>query len=182
MKNITTERIVLKEINQNDYSEMKTILQDEKLMLVGWGKTYSDKEVQAWIDKIIKQYDEFGYSYYLAIEKSSKKVVGLMGILPVNIKNTDYIEIAYILKEEFWGKGYATEMTKSCVDYIFNVINADIYIAQVIPENTSSIKVVERLGMEIIDYYFRNQNGKNVFHLIYALTKDKYMENDNDLA
>jgi len=179
MGNIVTERLTLRKIKQSDYEEMKIILQDEKLMLVGWGKTYSDEEVQVWIDKIIEQYEDFGYSYYLAVEKSTNVVIGIMGILPVNIKETDYIEIAYILKQEFWGKGYAIEGIKACVDYIFNVLNADKYIAQVIPENTSSSKIAERLGMKVIDDYMRNHNGKDVFHLIYALTKEEYIQQVN---
>ena len=79
--NITTERLILRKINQNDFEEMKAILQDDKLMLLGWGKTFSDEEVQVWIDKITTQYKEYGYSYYLAVEKSTKAVIGLMGIL-----------------------------------------------------------------------------------------------------
>ena len=179
MGNIATERLTLRKIKQSDYEEMKIILQDEKLMLVGWGKTYSDEEVQVWIDKITEQYEDFGYSYYLAVEKSTNVVIGIMGILPVNIKETDYIEIAYILKQKFWGKGYAIEGIKGCVDYIFNVLNADKYIAQVIPENTSSSKIAERLGMKVIDDYMRDHNGKDVFHLIYALTKEEYIQQVN---
>jgi ribosomal-protein-alanine N-acetyltransferase len=179
MGNIATERLTLRKIKRSDYEEMKIILQDEKLMLVGWGKTYSDEEVQIWIDKITEQYEDFGYSYYLAVEKSTNVVIGIMGILPVNIKETDYIEIAYILKQEFWGNGYATEGIKACVDYIFNVLNADKYIAQVIPENTSSSRIAERLGMKVIDDYMRDHNGKDVFHLIYALTKEEYIQQVN---
>jgi ribosomal-protein-alanine N-acetyltransferase len=176
---IKTERIILKKINQDDYEEMKIILQDKKLMSVGWGKTYSDEEVQAWIDKIIEQYEVFGYSYYLAVEKSTNEVIGIMGILPVTIKAIEYIEVAYILKEKNWGKGYATEGIKGCVDYIFNTIGADRYIAQVIPENTSSSNVAKRLGMKVIDDYMREHNGKEVFHLIYALTKEDYIKQGN---
>ncbi|WP_346916510.1 GNAT family N-acetyltransferase [Clostridium sp.] len=179
MGNIATERLTLRKIKQSDYEEMKIILQDEKLMLVGWGKTYSDEEVQVWIDKITEQYEDFGYSYYLAVEKSTNVVIGIMGILPVNIKETDYIEIAYILKQKFSGKGYAIEGIKGCVDYIFNVLNADKYIAQVIPENTSSSKIAERLGMKVIDDYMRDHNGKDIFHLIYALTKEEYIQQVN---
>lgn len=177
---IKTERLLLRKIQQNDYKEMKSILQDEDLMLLGWGKTYSDAEVQIWIDKITKQYEDFGYSYYMTIEKSTNSVVGIMGILPVTIKEVNYIEVAYILKKEYWNKGYATEGMKACVDYIFNILNADKYIAQVIPENINSIKVSEKLGMKVIDNYIREHNGKDVFHLIYALTKEEYFKHKKE--
>ncbi len=177
---IKTERLLLKKIQQNDYNEMKTILQDEDLMLLGWGKTYSDKEVQIWINKITQQYEDFGYSYYISIEKSTNSVIGIMGILPITIKEVNYIEVAYILKKKSWNKGYATEGMKSCVDYIFNVLNADKYIAQVIPENVNSIKVAEKLGMKVIDNYIREHNGKDVFHLIYGQTKEEYFQHKKE--
>lgn len=171
MKIIETNRLILRKINQNDYSEMKSILQNKDLMLIGWGKTYSDDEVQTWINKIMEQYEKYGYSYYIAIEKNINNVIGIMGIIPINIKNTDYIEIAYILKQEYWGNGYATEGINACISYAFSTLNADKIIAQVIPENKSSIKVLERLGMKFIDEYVRDYGDKKSLHLIYELTK-----------
>jgi len=177
---IKTERLLLRKIQQNDYNEMKSILQDEDLMLLGWGRTYSDEQVQIWIDKITNQYEYFGFSYYMAIEKSTDSVIGIMGILPVTIKEVNYIEIAYILKKKYWNKGYATEGISACVDYIFNVLNADKYIAQVIPENINSIKVAEKLGMNVIDEYIREHKGKDVFHLIYGQTKEEYFKHKKE--
>lgn len=171
MKIIETDRLILRKINQNDYKEMKSILQNKDLMLIGWGKTYSDDEVQTWINKIMEQYKKYGYSYYIAIDKNSNNVIGIMGIIPVNIKDTDYIEIAYILKQEYWGNGYATEGIEACISYAFSTLNADKIIAQVIPENKSSINVLERLGMKFIDEYVRDYGDKKSLHLIYELTK-----------
>lgn len=171
MKIIETDRLILRKINQNDYKEMKSILQNKDLMLIGWGKTYSDDEVQTWINKIMEQYEKYGYSYYIAIEKNSNNVIGIMGIIPVNIKNTDYIEIAYILKQEYWGNGYATEGINACISYAFSTLNADKIIAQVIHENKSSIKVLERLGTKFIDEYVRDYGDKKSLHLIYELMK-----------
>lgn len=177
MKIIETDRLILRKINQNDYREMKSILQNKDLMLIGWGKTYSDDEVETWINKIMEQYEKYGYSYYIAIEKNSNRVIGIMGIIPVNIKNTDYIEIAYILKQEYWGNGYATEGINACISYAFSTLNTDKIIAQVIPENKSSIKVLERLGMKFIDEYIRDYGDKKSLHLIYALMKEQYIKN-----
>ena len=61
---------------------------------------------------------------------------------------------------------------KACVDYIFNVLNADKYIAQVVPQNINSIKFAEKLEMKVIDNYMREHNRKDVFHLIYGQTKE----------
>lgn len=40
MKIIETDRLILRKINQNDYKEMKSILQNKDLMLIGGTPRY----------------------------------------------------------------------------------------------------------------------------------------------
>jgi len=46
----------------------------------------------------------------------------------------------------FWGKGYATEAAKRCLDFAFEDMHRDRVISLIDPENTSSIRVAERIG------------------------------------
>jgi ribosomal-protein-alanine N-acetyltransferase len=55
--------------------------------------------------------------------------------------------IGYLLSREHWGKVYATEKVKSHTNYGFNVFNLHLINATVHPENTASIKVLEKVGM-----------------------------------
>lgn len=49
------------------------MLQDEDLMLLGWGKVYSDQEVMEWIKKINQQYVQYGYSYFIIEDLTHKR-------------------------------------------------------------------------------------------------------------
>jgi ribosomal-protein-alanine N-acetyltransferase len=46
------------------------------------------------------------------------------------------------------GKGYATEASRAVIDYGFNIMNLNRIEATVDPENVSSVRVLEKLGMQ----------------------------------
>ena len=125
---IQTQRLNLRKIHQDDYDELCNILQDEEVMYA-WEKTFSNEEVQNWINENLKRYDNEGYSYFLALNKETNKVIGVMGALIERINNKSFIGIAYILNKKSWGKGYATEGVKACIEYAFNELKAKEVIA-----------------------------------------------------
>ena len=45
-----------------------------------------------------------------------------------------------------WGKGYAPEAARACLDYAFNVMKRDHLISLIDPKNVSSIRVAEKIG------------------------------------
>ena len=55
-------------------------------------------------------------------------------------------ELDYRLGKPYWGQGYATEAARACVRYGFEQVNWDPIVAWIVPENTGSQHVLERLG------------------------------------
>lgn len=167
---IETSRLILRKITKEDFEEIANILKDIEVMYA-WEKSFSDDEVREWIDKNIKRYQNDGCSYLIAIRKDDNKVIGVMGPLIENIENNNYIGVAYILNKKYWGYGYATEGISACIEYAFNNLKTDKVIAQIRPENTSSIKVAERLNMKLVGQFVKIYEGKEMPHLIYEITR-----------
>jgi [ribosomal protein S5]-alanine N-acetyltransferase len=165
---IETERLIFREICENDYEKIANILQDIEIMYA-WEKSFSSEEVKFWIDKNIDRYKKHGYSYYLVINKEDENVVGLMGPLVETIDDKEFIGIAYILNKSYWGKGYATEGARACLDYVFKNLNTNKVIAQIRPENISSCNVAQRLNMKVEGEFIKVYEGKNMKHLIYSI-------------
>ncbi|WP_250676001.1 GNAT family N-acetyltransferase [Paraclostridium ghonii] len=176
MKNIVleTDRLVFRKISKDDYVVIANMLQDIEVMYA-WEKSFSDKEVNLWIEENLKRYENEGYSYFLVVEKASKKTVGVMGPLIENINEEKFIGIGYILNKQFWGKGYATEGARACVEYAFNELNADTVIAQIRTNNTSSKNVAKRLNMKEVDKYIKIYDKKEMEHLIYSIKREEYL-------
>lgn len=170
---LETGRLILRKITNNDFYELCKMLQDAEVMYA-WERTFPDEEVYDWIARMNKLYDEFGYGYFLAIDKNTNEVIGQIGILPEKINGETLIGVGYILKKEHWGKGYATEGAKGCIDYAFNRLKARKVIADIRPQNFSSRMVAERIGMKITGEYLKDVRGKEMLHLIYTACPENF--------
>lgn len=166
---LSEERIILRQIEKSDFKYLKEILQDEQLMLLGWGKVYPDNQVKLWIDKIMKQYVQYGYSYFVVEHKDTNEFIGIGGLIPTEIRSNDCTELAYIIKQPYQGKGFGSEVARKFIKMAFNELNLHSVVAQLIPNNIASKKVVEKIGMKYKFNYMRLQNGNDREHLVYEI-------------
>ena len=139
--------------------------------MYAWEYSFTDEDVQNWINKNLELYKKYNLGYFLIIEKISKKVVGQAALMPDVIEGKHYYEIGYILKKEYWHKGYATEASRSLKDYAFNILKLNEVIFEIRPQNKSSRKVAENLNANICGKFVKDFRGKKMEHLIYKLTK-----------
>lgn len=167
---IESKRLYFRRINIDDFNNLKIILQDIEIMYA-WEHSFTDDEVYEWINKNLERYNNEGYSYFAVIDKIENKFIGVIGPLIENINGINHIGIAYIINKKYWGKGYACEGAKACMDYAFNVLNAQEVIVQIRIDNLSSRKIAEKLNMKIKDQYIRKYNNIDIPHLIYSKKK-----------
>jgi RimJ/RimL family protein N-acetyltransferase len=64
-------------------------------------------------------------------------------------------ELAYGLRRESWGRGYATEAAQACVRFGFENLDLERIVADVDPANAASVRVLEKCGFvrERDDFY-----------------------------
>lgn len=167
---IATPRLILRKITIDDYLNVSKILQDIEVMYA-WEHAFSDEEVSDWINENIMRYDRDGYSYWAVIKKCSGHLVGVCGLIAESADNEDYIGIGYIFNKTFWHQGLAFESATACKNYAFRNLHISELTAQIRPENFSSRKVAEKLGMSIIKQFNRLYRGEMVPHLLYRCSK-----------
>ena len=68
MKNVflKTERLTLRYITQDDFKELKAILQDKEVMYA-WEYDFTDKDVQEWIDRNLELYKIYNLGFFIAL-------------------------------------------------------------------------------------------------------------------
>ena len=97
-----------------------------------------------------------GYSYLAVEEKSSKKLIGGVGLW--NSIPWPEMELGYWLLESAHGKGYATEAASRVKKFAFEELKVDTLVSYIDSRNEGSIKVAERMGgvfdkeIELIDF------------------------------
>lgn len=167
---LETERLILRYITQNDFAELKAILQDKDVMYA-WEYDFTDSDVQAWIDKNLRRYAEYNHGYFMIIEKVSNAVIGQAALMPDSINSRQFYEIGYILKKEYWHKGYAAEAAKALKEYAFHVLRLNEVIFEIRPNNLPSRRVAEKLHANICGEFVKTVRNKKMPHLIYMLSK-----------
>lgn len=167
---LKTERLTLRYIIQDDFEELKAILRDKEVMHA-WEYDFTDKDVQEWIDKNLELYKMHNLGFFIATENLSGNIIGQAALKPDTIEGKQHYEIGYILKKEYWHKGYATEAARALKDYAFNTLNLDEVIFEIRPDNFPSRKVAENLNAKICGEFVKNVRNKRMTHLIYKLSK-----------
>lgn len=86
------------------------------------------------------------YGRWAVEEKQSRIFVGSFALIPV--EGLDQMQLGYALLPGQWGKGYATELTKAGLDYIFEKTAIDPIYAYTEAPNTASQKVLLKAGFQ----------------------------------
>lgn len=91
-----------------------------------------------------------GTGFWAIVLKETKKIVGTIILIPLrdaDKKPTLDYEIGWHLLRNAWGNGYATEAAKAILDYGFQTLKLPVIYSIARPENTASLRVIQRLGM-----------------------------------
>lgn len=165
---LETERIFLRKLRKEDVAELRAVLGDPEVMYA-WEKTFDDGEIAEWIERQQNRYKKDGYGYWASIEKETGRLIGMTGLLEESMGERLVTGVGYLYARQYWGRGFATEGAKGCIDYAFRKLRRDRVAADIRPQNLSSRRVAERLGMKETGSYIKYYDGKEMPHIIYEL-------------
>lgn len=168
---IETERLFLREITQNDFNDLCKILQDDDVMYAYEG-SFSDEEVQQWLDKQLFRYENDGMGLWAVILKENNEMIGQCGLTIQHIPQGDVIETGYLFQKKYWHKGYATEAAKACNKYAFKKFGADEVFSIIRDTNTASQNVAIRNGMTRKGTFIKHYRGADMPHYIFSVKGD----------
>ena len=162
-----TERLFLRELNENDFGALCKIMQDEETMYAYEG-AFSDEEVEEWLDRQLSRYREHGFGLWAVVLKETGEVIGQCGLTMQPWKNEKVLEIGYLFQRQFWHNGYASEAAAACKKYAFEVLKADEVCSIIRDTNLPSQKVAERNGMTKKDEWAKHYRGVDMPHLRFV--------------
>ena len=145
-------------------------LDAEVSRFTGDGGVVSKEEIERRIFKnVFGDYEKHGFGR-LAVElKGENKFIGFAGLK--YLEDLDETDLGYRFMRKYWGKGIATEAAKACLNLGFETFDLDKIIAMVLPENTGSIRVLEKLNFE----YEKDRIESNQLAKLFSLSKDQYL-------
>ncbi|WP_368505143.1 GNAT family N-acetyltransferase [Alkalihalophilus sp. As8PL] len=139
-----TERCFVRTFQKSDYIDVKKLYVNEEVRKF-LGGTRQENSIEVVLDEMLNSSPN---SYYWVVrEKHTDSFIGLVSIDPHH--DGIYYEISYQFLPNWWGKGYATEVVQLLIRYGLNELKLSKVIAETQTANTSSCRLLERLGMEL---------------------------------
>jgi RimJ/RimL family protein N-acetyltransferase len=144
---ITTPRLALRRFVPDDAPFMLALLNDP-----GWIRFIGDRQVReveparAYLgERVIAQYDRLGFGLWLVARKADGEPMGMCGL--VKRDSLDDVDIGFALLPLFRGQGYAFEAAEASLAYARDMLALPRVLAIAVPENTDSIRLLEKLGL-----------------------------------
>lgn len=173
---IETERLIIRELRVTDLPGMFAMESNPNVhRYLGNKPLKNEAECAEIIQYIRSQYEELGIGRWAMIEKETQKFVGWTGFkfnTEEECGHINFLDLGYRMREEFWGKGYATESAIACMDYIFEHWDHNTIIGMAMEINNASIKILhKKVGMRLTDHF----EWENEPCFFYEITKDEWL-------
>lgn len=169
-KTYQTERLFLKPTNVEDAPLTLELLNMPKwLSYIGDRNVQSLEEAENYIrTKMTPQLERLGFGNYTLIRKVEGLKLGCCGLY--DREGLEALDIGFALLEKYEGKGYAYEAALCLKNAAFTDFNMQRLGAITVQENRSSIKLLEKLGLEFLK--MMDINGEELMY--YELINKKY--------
>ena len=146
-----TDRLVIRHYKEEDFPAFAEMNADADVMK-HFPNALSEKESLAMFERLNTRLDETGKSFWAAELKENNDFIGFVGLSEPDFE-MDFIpctEIGWRLRRKYWGKGYATEGAKACLQVGWEEYRLDEILSFAVKRNLPSVHVMKKLGMRYV--------------------------------
>ena len=144
-----TERLILREWTIDEVEAVFAIYGDPEVTRYLGSTGDPDPSLEYRRERmpamVARYADHPGYGIWAMELKENGDVIGGAGL--VTLEDGPEVEIAYTLRRDAWGKGYATEVAIGTIAYGVDVLGLSKRVGVAYPANVASHKVLLKAGM-----------------------------------
>jgi RimJ/RimL family protein N-acetyltransferase len=168
---LRTPRLTMRHLRADDADAIFAVIGDPIAMQY-FPRRYSYEDAVEWIERNLRRYQNDGHGIMAVVLSGTGEVIGDCGIVRQEVDGQSMLEVGYHLRRDHWGRGYATEAARACMDYAFRNLGADKIVSLIRPDNISSRRVAERNRMQAE----RQVIHAGLPHLLYVVTRENYAQ------
>jgi RimJ/RimL family protein N-acetyltransferase len=167
---LESPRLVLRRVAPDDLQFFTRIhaLPEVAQHLYPEGRPRSPDETASWLRSTLASYEQLALGYLAVLRKDDGALIGRCGLMDLVVETgpehglrkgwfgreevtervalTFECELGYTFDPAVWGHGFATEAARCVRDYARDVLRLPYAISAILPQNTRSRRVAERLG------------------------------------
>lgn len=146
---LETTRLHLRRFTWADLEDLHRLDTTEEVMrYIIPGRTR--EETEKYLTDVIADYDRMpeGLGRWVIIERETGAFAGVA--IFKTLDGTAHIEVGYRFFPAFWGRGYATEVTRALLRHGFETLGLPQIVGATDPLNDASQHVLEKCGLRYV--------------------------------
>ena len=143
-----TDRLILRGWRESDREPFFQMNSDPRVMR-HFPAALSRPESDDMMDRIVADLESRGFGLYAVEPLAGGGFAGYVGLWVPTFQAPfmPAVEIGWRLAERFWNQGLATEAARAVVAHAFGPLGLGELVSMTVPDNLSSRRVMEKLGM-----------------------------------
>ena len=144
---LDTERLTIRQFTLEDDAFILELLNEP-----GFIQNIADRNVRSLEDarRYLEQgplasYAANGFGLFRVGLKQSDTSIGMCGLIRRTVLPD--VDVGYAILQRYSGRGYASEAAAAMLDYGYRVLKLPRIIAITAPDNSGSIRVLEKIGL-----------------------------------
>lgn len=175
-----TDRLILRQWREEDLEPFAKMNADPIVMKY-LPSVLSRKDSDQLAKRIQIHFDQYGFGFWAVEIPKLTKFAGFIGLsIPTfEAHFTPCVEIGWRLAKEYWGKGYATEGAKVCLEFGFKQLHLKEIVSFTSIKNFPSRRVMEKLRMthhpqDDFHHPLLPKDHPLSYHVLYRINKNKF--------
>ena len=150
-----SDRLLYRKFEETELDLFSSWYRDAAIMKYVFGRPFTDEECKTRFEKAMKVNAQGAYyGFFACFQKSDDRFVG---IAKYELLESSVAEVGYGFFEEFWGRGYASEMLVWMMDLSKKTSEVKTLVGIVNPQNSASIRVLTKQGF----HFDRHGDGED---------------------
>jgi len=164
-------RVMLRRLATSDLAAFQAYRHDAVLgQYQGWSPTTDDEASSFLTEMSIAELLQPGIWIQLGIaDPKSLVLIGDIGLLLTD--DGQHAEIGFTLSRPSQGRGIATAAVREALDLVFEQTGAERVLGVTDSRNLPSIRLLERVGMRLVETRSATFRGEDCIEYIYAISR-----------
>lgn len=154
---LETERLILRAPASRDFDTLAAFFADETRAW-GFGGALNRDEAWRWMASVLGHWALRGYGFWMIADKETDAALGLCGIW--NPEGAPEPEIGWVAFAGAEGRGIAYEAAQTARRHAYEVMGMGALTSNILPGNTRSIALAERMGAHFERTYENRRLGE----------------------
>jgi RimJ/RimL family protein N-acetyltransferase len=169
LDSFSTARLDAERLAVDHWDDLRRMDEDPRFMME-LGGVRDAVGTLAYLERNLAHWAAHGFGLWVLRDRDTGGVVGRAVLRHLEVDGVDEVETGYGLLPEFWGRGFATEIARACVNIGRERLGLASVIGITLPTNAASQHVMLKAGLQ----YERDIVHTGLPHLLFRTVYSSY--------